>query len=100
MEPLKHEILNQLRDSLQRLATQLEDQPALANAILAERDRVPQPASVQRPVRSRSLRRAPISDLLYLALAHAELPYPRFDAIRLRTDRARRVRRERRTRAA
>lgn len=87
MEHLKNEILKQLRNSLTQLADQLDDAPDLQQAIRLERDRVPE----TRPLVTRRFRRTPLPELLYLALAHAKLPYQRFDAIRLRTDRARRL---------
>lgn len=100
MEQLKDRILAQLRQSLDLLAKQLDDEPALAAAIRQERDAVPKPARRSVLVRRRPLPGVKLPELLYLALAHAGLRYERFDALRIRTDRARRLRSQRRKKAA
>lgn len=99
MDELKARILEQLRSSLDRLARQLDDEPALAMALRRERDLVPAPARPRCPAKVR-LPKLRLRELLYLALAHAELHHTRFDAIRLRADRAARLRRVRHLRLA
>lgn len=99
MEQLKDRILAQLHLSLDLLAKQLDDEPALAAAIRKERDEVPVPRRHVMKQR-RPLPGVKLPELLYLALAHAGLRYERFDALRLRTDRARRLRQQQRRKKA